>query len=177
MSTLQSERLKDFIEVVNESGKTLQILPYKDVFEKRLLRKCVQVIVINSEGELLLEKRKSDRHFFPNHWNACCSGFVAVGETIWEAARRELKEELGIDAELCFEGKFSVSEGNDNSICYFFTARHDGPFECNEAESLHFFHPSGAFGLKDSTPYLREQLKILNQGKIAAGIPAIAEKP
>jgi len=175
MPSLRNELFKNFIEVVDESGRTLEVRPYGEVFEKRLLRKCVQILIQNSEGELLLELRKNDRHFFPSHWNACCAGFVAVGETIWEAARRELKEELGIDAELKFEGSYIMDEANDYSIGYFFTARHEGPFECNEAESIHFFHPSGIRGMK-ITPHLREQIKLLEaKGCFGREIAAIAE--
>ncbi|UCD75329.1 MAG: NUDIX domain-containing protein [Phycisphaerales bacterium] len=55
-------------------------------------------VVLNDNRQVLLIKRRNDPH--REQW--CLPiGFAELGETIADAARRELKEETGIDAEPC----------------------------------------------------------------------------
>lgn len=50
--------------------------------------------VIQNEGEYLLCKMAADRGVFPNQW-ALSGGGMEPGETMEEALRREIREELG----------------------------------------------------------------------------------
>lgn len=159
---------KDFIEIVDIEGCALEVCHHLKAFERRALVKCAQTIILNDKGELLLEFRKPDRHFFPSHWNASSSGFIDVGESARHAAEREIMEELGIEVEVQFIDKFIINEANDHAIDYFFIARHNGPFECNEAECVRFFKPEELHSLK-ITPHLREQLRILEK----QGLPGL----
>lgn len=52
------------------------------------------IIVLNDVGEVLLARRKYDPHV--GMWNTV-GGFVEVGETMEEAARREVREETGLE--------------------------------------------------------------------------------
>jgi isopentenyl-diphosphate delta-isomerase len=57
-------------------------------------------------GEVYLQKRASNLLFYPGRWSASVTGHVSSGETYLQAAKREVKEELGIDCELTERGKF-----------------------------------------------------------------------
>jgi 8-oxo-dGTP diphosphatase len=56
---------------------------------------CVDVIIDMGAGMILMVERKNE----PHGW-ALPGGFVDVGETIEEAALREVREECGLDVEL-----------------------------------------------------------------------------
>lgn len=58
----------------------------------------IPVIIKNSNNEILLGKR-SNKVFYPNMWGLP-GGLVEKGETLQEAAKRELKEEMGIDIKI-----------------------------------------------------------------------------
>ena len=58
-------------------------------------RLCVDVIIDMGAGMILMVERKNE----PHDW-ALPGGFVDVGETIEEAALREVREECGLDVEL-----------------------------------------------------------------------------
>jgi len=58
--------------------------------------KPVWIWIINSKGEVLLQKRAKTKENYPNLWQIGCAGHVDAGETIIEGAIREVKEELGI---------------------------------------------------------------------------------
>lgn len=56
----------------------------------------VHVWILNSKGEILIQKRKENLKRNPGKW-AFTGGIVDAGETSLEGAMRESKEELGID--------------------------------------------------------------------------------
>lgn len=58
-------------------------------------KQTVHVWVLNSKGELLIQKRSDTRMRNPGKW-AFTGGGVDTGETSLQGAMRELKEELGI---------------------------------------------------------------------------------
>jgi len=76
--------------------------------------------------EVLLQLRQNTG-FMDDHWAAAAAGHVERGETAYDAARREAREELGLDdVELAFE--FSMQrtrsgEPIDERIDFFFSAR------------------------------------------------------
>ncbi|MCQ2449467.1 MAG: NUDIX domain-containing protein [Clostridia bacterium] len=57
----------------------------------------VHIWVLSENGNFLLQKRAADKKLMPGEW-AATGGAAIVGETPYEAAHRELKEELGIDS-------------------------------------------------------------------------------
>lgn len=55
---------------------------------------CIAVIVVNSEGEILLGKR-SENSIYPFKWCLPC-GYIEYNETYVEATVREVEEEMGL---------------------------------------------------------------------------------
>lgn len=60
----------------------------------------VHVCIFNSKGEMLIQKRASDKIDWPNMWDISSGGGVMAGEASEHAAERELYEELGIQISL-----------------------------------------------------------------------------
>ncbi|MCD7856862.1 MAG: NUDIX domain-containing protein [Clostridiales bacterium] len=61
---------------------------------------CVMVVSFwarDKAGRLLLEQRSPEKQWFPGWWE-CGGGAVQAGETGFDAARREVQEELGLTA-------------------------------------------------------------------------------
>lgn len=70
---------------------------------KRILS-GVPAIIRNSKGEILLGKRSKKMIYYPDMWGLP-GGLIEFGETIEQAAKREVKEELGINIEIVKYGK------------------------------------------------------------------------
>ncbi|HKK51865.1 MAG TPA: isopentenyl-diphosphate Delta-isomerase [Myxococcota bacterium] len=64
------------------------------------LHRAFSVFLVDGRGRLLLQRRSASKYHFPSLWtNACCS-HPRPGEEVIDAARRRVREELGVDASL-----------------------------------------------------------------------------
>ncbi len=76
--------------------------------------------------EVLLQLRQNTG-YMDDHWAAAAAGHVEKGETAFDAARREAREEIGVDdLDLVFATSMQRTRGGepiDERIDFFFTAR------------------------------------------------------
>lgn len=87
---------KEYIEIVDEKGVPIgKIVERKEAHEKNLLHMEVAAFIINSNGEILLQKRSSNKMNNPNKWGIV-AGHVNVNEKYEDAILRETNEEIGI---------------------------------------------------------------------------------
>jgi len=73
----------------------------------------VMVLIFNSKGEMLIQKRSEHLKWAPGLWTMTAGGAAITGDTSASAAGRELFEELGIQMD--FKGRpanFSVNSGS-----------------------------------------------------------------
>src|SRR3989338_1724526 len=98
-------------DVIDENENVIGQATFDEINEKKLLHKITRVLIFNSKGELLLQKRSMKVYYNPGRWTSSSSGKVNFGESYEEAAGRELKEELGIETKLTF--LFKVRESED----------------------------------------------------------------
>ena len=114
----------ELIEIVDIQGKfTGEIIDKEEAHDKNLLHNEISVFILNNNKQILLQKRAATKRFGANKWGLC-SGHVDAGETLENAALREMKEEVGLDVSK--EDLHSLGEklfiiGNTNShITYHF---------------------------------------------------------
>jgi isopentenyl-diphosphate delta-isomerase len=55
------------------------------------------VLVFDSSGALLLQRRSALKYHSPGLWSNTCCGHPRPGESVEDAARRRLRDELGIE--------------------------------------------------------------------------------
>ena len=58
----------------------------------------VHIWIVSSKGKLLIQRRADDKKLMPGEW-AATGGAVISGENSYDAAKRELYEELGISSD------------------------------------------------------------------------------
>ena len=88
------------VDLVDASDQVVGSAPLRACLEQGLLHRAVAVLVVRSNGSLLLQQRSRNDLWHPGLWTLSSTGHVRKGETYARAARRELEEELGMAARL-----------------------------------------------------------------------------
>jgi len=90
---------EELLEVVTKEGRIIKTLPRSEIHgNPSLIHRVVHVLVFNKKGDLLLQKRSMNKDVAPGRWDTSVGGHVNAGETLNNALRREMQEELGITA-------------------------------------------------------------------------------
>ncbi len=101
---MEEESLREIFEIVDEQDRVTRQASRQEVHSNpSLIHRVVHILVFNQEGLLFLQKRSSSKDVHPGKWDTSVGGHVDAGESYEHAARREMREELGIQgAELEF---------------------------------------------------------------------------
>ena len=90
-----------------------------------LLHRAFSVLLFNSEGDLLLQKRAAGKRLWGGFWSNSCCSHPRLGESMEEASQRRVWEELGLRAELTYLYKFQYHAnfgdlGSERELCWVF---------------------------------------------------------
>lgn len=89
--------MEEFFDVLNEKGIFTGKVETREICHKEgLWHKAVVVFIINSKGQVLLQRRSPNKRMWPNTWDVTAGGHVLAGEFGFQAIIREAQEELGI---------------------------------------------------------------------------------
>lgn len=130
----------ELFDVVDEGDRVVGRATRGEVHARGLLHRAVHVLLFNSWGELLLQKRSAHKDEFPLCYTSSASGHLDAGESYEAAARRELQEELGLNAELEFLGKIAASPqtANEHTAVYRTVTDEVPRFPAEEIAGLSF---------------------------------------
>ena len=85
----------EFVEMFDNKRKSLNKTVERYTHITGEYAQGSHVWIMNSKGELLIQKRSATKRLYPNLWSIT-SGGTDSGETTLETVYREVKEELGI---------------------------------------------------------------------------------
>src|ERR1044072_9507578 len=71
-----------------------------------VLHRAFSIFVMNSAGQLLLQRRALAKYHSRGLWSNTCCGHPRPGESINQASRRRLMEEMGLDADVASTFQF-----------------------------------------------------------------------
>jgi isopentenyl-diphosphate delta-isomerase type 1 len=127
--------LAEFFYVVDEDDRVIGVASREECHSNSsLIHRSVYVFVVNGKGEIFIQKRSEGKDLYPGFYTASATGHVDYGETYDEAARRELREELGIDAPLHRLGKVKSFSETEREISMIYVCRYDGPLRPDREE-------------------------------------------
>jgi len=109
----------------NKTGETWERARAKEIPEGRFHIVC-DILIRHQDGDFLLTFRDPRKDIYPGCWEASAGGSALAGETPEEAARREMLEETGLEAEK-LELISVTTRPRSRSVVYAYLGAVDGP--------------------------------------------------
>jgi isopentenyldiphosphate isomerase len=125
---------QELVDVIDAEGRIVAIVTRREMRQRRLPHRCSYVLVFNRRGELFVHLRTATKDVYPSHWDLTVGGVLAAGESFDAGARREVQEELGIEAEPEPLFPFCYADGATVAHGFVYRLRHDGPFRLQPEE-------------------------------------------
>ena len=110
------EKEEEYVILVTPEDEEIGIMPKMEAHEKAALHRAFSVFVMNSENELLLQKRAEHKYHSPGLWTNTCCSHQRRGESNVAAGKRRLQEEMGIQSELKELFSFIYKAPFDNGL-------------------------------------------------------------
>lgn len=126
----------EIFPVVNADGEVIGRASRAECHAQTfLLHPVVHLHVFNSRGELYLQKRAETKKIQPGKWDTSVGGHVDYGETIEEALRREVCEELGMsDYEPRFLCRYLFRSAVEAELVHVYATVYDGEISPDAGE-------------------------------------------
>ena len=125
----------ELVDVVDEEGRVVATVTRAEMRARRLLHRCVFVVVRRSDGRVLVHQRSATKDLWPSAWDLAVGGVVTAGEEWDAAAVRELTEEVGIEGvvlRLVRDGRYADPDVDEIARVYAVTW--DGPVRFVDGE-------------------------------------------
>ncbi len=126
----------EYVDIVTEDNKIIdKALRSECHGNPKLIHRAAHVLVFNSKGQLLLQKRSMNKDIQPGKWDTSVGGHVESGESYEKAAYRELEEELGIkDVALEYLYDYKMRNEIESENIRSYLCKFDGCIEFNKDE-------------------------------------------
>lgn len=108
--------MSELVILVDEHDHELGYLDKLEAHQKGILHRAFSVLIFNSAGELLLQKRAAGKYHSAGLWTNTCCSHPRPGEPMREAVKRRLKEEMGIECEPNFAYTFQYRALLDHDL-------------------------------------------------------------
>lgn len=118
----------EMFPVVDEDGNILGSVSRAEAHGgSKILHPVVHLHLFNSNGDLYLQKRPEWKDIQPGKWDTATGGHMELGESVAQALRREVGEELGITG---FNpeslGHYIFESAREKELVFVHKATYDG---------------------------------------------------
>ena len=131
--------MSETLILVDENDKPIGTAEKMKAHIEGLLHRAFSVMIFNSKGQLLVQKRAKSKYHSAKLWANSCCGHQRLDEGNMKAAQRRLQEELGFTCNLIKITELSYSlklqDGlYEREYTHVFAGIYDGSLELNPDE-------------------------------------------
>lgn len=129
----------EHVILVDTNDNALGTMEKMEAHEKGVLHRAFSILLFDSAGKLLLQKRSKNKYHSSGLWTNTCCSHPLPGETLEEATRRRLQEEMGIDLQPAYSYTFIYKAALDSNLTeheldHVFIGTYDGTPSVNRKE-------------------------------------------
>lgn len=109
----------EYLILVDEHDQQQGVADKMTVHQQGWCHRAFSVFVVNQDvtgTQILLQQRQADKYHCGGLWTNACCGHPRPNESILQASRRRLYEEMGLDLEQKWLGKFHYVAPFDNGL-------------------------------------------------------------
>jgi isopentenyldiphosphate isomerase len=156
---------QELVDVIDEQGRVVGAVTRAEMRGKRLLHRCVYILVFNPREELFVHLRTPTKDVYPSHWDVTVGGVLRAGEWFDDGARREMAEELGVQVALEGLFPFRYEDAASRVQAMVYKAVHEGPFRLQTEEIVRgeFVPISQALGRAEKDLFCPDSLAVLSE--------------
>ena len=123
--------IEEKVILVNEKDEQIGLMPKLEAHQKALLHRAFSVFIFNDKNELMLQQRALDKYHSPGLWTNTCCSHPRPGESLEEATKRRILEEMGFSCEMkevfSFIYKAPFDHGlTEHELDHVFTGKYEG---------------------------------------------------
>lgn len=86
----------EVVVLVDQHDVEVGVAPKLEAHRDGRLHRAVSVVLFDDRGRVLLQRRALEKYHSGGLWSNTCCGHPRPGESVTDAARRRLRDELGI---------------------------------------------------------------------------------
>ncbi len=133
---MNPQKKEEYFDLVDENDHVIGQETRSKIHAQNLFHRAVHILIFNSQGEILLQKRSPLKDLHPLLWVTSCSGHVDAGESYETACTREIHEELGLDPCPPLHPLFKLSPCAETGweFLWLYQGTHNGPFHFQQEE-------------------------------------------
>ncbi len=137
----------EHVILVDEHDAELGTMEKLEAHQRGLLHRAFSIILFNSKGELLLQKRALKKYHSGGLWTNTCCSHPLPSENLMLATKRKLGQEMGIHLQPQFAFKFIYKAKLDNELMehecdHVFIGHFDGAPLLNPDEAMDWRYES-----------------------------------
>ncbi|MBM3889505.1 MAG: NUDIX domain-containing protein [Verrucomicrobia bacterium] len=166
---MTTDNQQELLDVVNDRDEVVARASRGEIHQRGLMHRAVHIFVFNPDGELYLQKRSQTKDTFPGCYDSSASGHLDAGESYDACARRELREELGLEADAGLMWLFKIPASAETGWEHvaFYTCQTDATPQPNprEIESGRFHTLAEVIAMVQADPrqFANAFLKVFEQ--------------
>ncbi len=126
---------RERVVIVDDHNVEVGAAPRHEMRSKRLPHRATFILVFDSKGRLLVQKRTETKDLYPGFYDLAAGGVVVEGESYDASAEREAAEELGIQGvPLTAHFDFYFEDSGNRCFGRVYSCTCEGPFRLQPEE-------------------------------------------